>query len=394
MMKSARRKTRLPKWDINKEEKMTVAVIYGGKSGEHEVSLTSGAAVARHIDRKHTVVLIAITKDGRWFLQDDAELERIRKDEKAALKISEKAGNEISVTPGMGMNAFSTSEKTLRIDVVFPVLHGTYGEDGTIQGLLEMIDIPYAGCPVMPSSLTMDKEKTKAVWQAAGLPVVPYVVIRRTDILDSRVYDSLINKAVETLHFPLFVKPCSAGSSDGASKAANPRELSGALMEAFRWDDKVLIEKAVNAKEIECGVTGNAMTAPADSEIESVRVFGPGEIILTHEFYDYNAKYNDSDGVRIPADMPGDVLEKVRETAAAAYKAVDAAGFSRVDFFYDKDSGEIYLNEINTIPGFTSISMFPKVCDYEGLHFTELTELLINEGILRYKSHAALQTSR
>ncbi len=373
---------------------MTIAVIYGGKSGEHEISLTSGAAVARHIDRKHTVVLVGITKDGRWFLQDDAELERIRGDEKASFRISEKNGTEVSVMPGMGMNAFIAGGRTLRIDVVFPVLHGTNGEDGTIQGLLEMADVPYVGCAPMTSALTMDKEKTKAVWQNAGLPVVPYVVIRRTDLLDSRIYDKIVQDAVDTLHFPLFIKPCCAGSSDGASKARTPKELSVALMEAFHWDDKVLIEKAVNAKEVECAVTGNAATAPADSETEQVKAYGPGEIVLTHEFYDYNAKYNDSDGVRIPADLPDEMLEKVRTTAVAAYKAVDAAGYSRVDFFYDKDTGKLYLNEINTIPGFTAISMFPKMCEYAGIHFTELTELLIQEGIQRYRTHAALQTSR
>jgi D-alanine--D-alanine ligase len=373
---------------------MTIGVIYGGKSGEHEISLMSGAAVARHIDRKHTIVLIGITKDGRWFLQDSAELERIRHDEKAGFRISEKAGTEVSVLPGMGMNAFSAGGTTLRIDVAFPVLHGTNGEDGTIQGLLELADIPYVGCPTMTSALTMDKEKTKAVWQNAGLPVVPYVTVRRTDLLDSRRYDELVQEACDKLHFPLFVKPCCAGSSDGASKARTPKELSAALVEAFRWDDKVLIEKAVNAKEIECAVTGNALTAPADSDLEQVKVHGPGEIVLTHEFYDYNAKYTDSDGVRIPADIPADLTEKVRTLAVEAYKAVDAAGFSRVDFFYDKDTGTLYLNEINTIPGFTAISMFPKMCDFDGIHFTELTELLIQEGIQRYRTHAALQTSR
>src|SRR5574344_13490 len=373
---------------------MTIAVIYGGKSGEHEVSLTSGAAIARHISAKHSVVLIAITKDGRWYLQDQTELDRIRKDEKASFRISEKEQNLVTVTPGMGMNAFSAGGRTIRIDVVFPALHGTYGEDGTIQGLLEMADIPYVGCTVMTSSLTMDKEKTKAVWEAAGLSVVPYMTIRRTDLLDSRKYDDIVAQAISTLHFPLFVKPCSAGSSDGASKAKNEKELSVALMDAFRWDDKVLIEKAINAQEIECAVTGNAMTAPADSEVENVKAYGPGEIVLTHEFYDYNAKYNDADGVRIPADAPADVLETVRRTAVRAYKVLDASGLSRVDFFRDRDTGKLYLNEINTLPGFTSISMFPKMCDHAGLHFTELTDLLIDEAVARYRTQEALQTSR
>ncbi|MBP3708887.1 MAG: D-alanine--D-alanine ligase [Treponema sp.] len=373
---------------------MTVAVIYGGKSGEHEVSLMSGAAVARHIHKAHTVVLIAITKDGRWFLQDDAELERIRSDEKAAFIITETPGNEITVAPGIGMSALCAGNRQLRIDVAFPVLHGAYGEDGTVQGLLEMADMPYVGCGVMSSALTMDKEKTKALLAAANISVVPYVVVRRTDLLDSRIYDALVQKAIGSLHFPLFVKPCCAGSSDGASKASNEKELSLALMEAFNWDDKVLIEKAVNARELECAVTGNATTAFSENECEIVNVHGPGEIMLTHEFYDYNAKYTDSDGVQIPANIREDIREEIRSVAVRAYKCVDASGLCRVDFFLDKDSGALYLNEINAMPGFTAISMFPKLCEASGISFTALTELLIEEAVLRYKTRSALQTSR
>lgn len=375
---------------------MTVAVIYGGKSGEHEISLISAASVARNINKKNQIILIGITKDGRWFLQNDSELERIRKDAKASFKISENKNCEITVMPGMGMNAFSAGGKQLRIDVAFPVLHGTFGEDGTIQGLFEMADIPYVGCGVMASSVTMDKEKTKAVWQAAGLPVVPYMTMRRTDLLDSHRYDAMVQQAVDTLKFPLFVKPCSAGSSDGASKATNAKELSVALLDAFQWDDKVLIEKAVNAREVECSVTGNAMTAPADSVTETVKAYGPGEIVPTHTFYDYDAKYNDPDGaaLKIPAGLPDTMLRKIRTTAIAAYKALDCSGLSRVDFFVDKDTGTLYLNEINTMPGFTSISMFPKLCDSESLHFPELTDLLIDEAVMRYRTRAALQTSR
>jgi D-alanine-D-alanine ligase len=375
---------------------MTIAILYGGRSGEHEISLISAAAIARNIDKKYTIILIGITKDGRWFLQDEHELERIRSNEKTSLRIQENAANVVFITPGTGMDAFCTSGKKLRIDVVFPALHGTYGEDGTVQGLLEMVDIPYVGCNVMASAITMDKEKTKAIWHNAGLPVVPYVCIKRTDLLDSRKYDEIVQKAIETLHFPLFVKPCSAGSSDGTSKATTSKELSVALLDAFQWDNKVLIEKAINAREIECSVTGNATTAPAENDVEQVKVYGPGEIVPTHMFYDYDAKYNDPDGaaLKIPADLPEKMLETVRTIAAAAYKTVDASGLSRVDFFIDKDNDILYLNEINTIPGFTQISMFPKLCGHAGLNFTELTTLLINEAIARYKAKSALQTSR
>ena len=371
---------------------MTIALIYGGKSGEHEVSLMSGAAVARHIDKKHKIILIGITKDGRWFLQDDAELGRVRADAKAALRVTEKEGAEIRVAPGMKNAAFSAGGRVLDIDVAFAVLHGTNGEDGTIQGLFETADIPYVGCSVTASALTMDKEKTKVVLQAAGIRVVPYVTVRRADVLDSRAYDALVEKAVSTLGFPLFVKPSAAGSSNGAAKAENAKALSVALADAFLWDDKVLIEKAINARELECAVTGN--TTAAEGVRESVSVYGPGEIVLTHEFYDYNAKYKDSDGVRIPADISESLREKIRNIALNAYKIVDASGLSRIDFFLDKDSGEIYLNEINSMPGFTAISMFPKACESEGLSFTCLIELLIEEAILRRKERSVLKTSR
>jgi D-alanine-D-alanine ligase len=322
------------------------------------------------------------------------ELERIRKDPKATLKVRENPDMAVSVVPGGGTDAFQAGGKTVRIDVIFPVLHGTYSEDGTIQGLFEMADIPYVGCGVMASAITMDKEKTKQLWEQAGLAVVPYVCIRRCELNDSRVYDSLVGKAVDTLGFPLFVKPCCAGSSVGTSKVTTAKQLSVALMEAFLWDDKILIEKAVNAREIECSVTGNSISAAADSE--TVRAYIPGEIIPSHEFYDYDAKYTDPNGaaLKIPADLSPDGLEQIRKTAVAAYRAVDAAGLSRVDFLVDKNTGFQYLNEINSIPGFTSISMFPKMCDAGGLSFTPLTELLIDEAVRRYRARAALQTSR
>lgn len=376
---------------------MTIAIVYGGKSGEHEVSLVSAASVARNIDRsKHNVVLIGITKEGSWYFQNEKELERIRQNPEASFKVTETAEAAVSIIPGAGMNAFCAEGRPVHIDVIFPVLHGTYSEDGTIQGLFEMADIPYVGCGVMTSALTMDKEKTKQIWQHAGLPVVPYICIRRCELLNAHVYDDLLRKAIDTLGFPLFVKPSCGGSSNGAAKAANRKELSVAIMEAFLWDNKVLIEKAVNAKEVECSVTGNAVTASEDSETETVKAYIPGEIIPSHTFYDYDAKYKDPEGavLKIPADIPADMIEKIRLTAVAAYKALDASGLSRVDFFIDKDTGTLYLNEINTIPGFTSISMFPKMCEAGGLPFMKLNDLLIDEAVKRYRSKAALQTSR
>jgi D-alanine-D-alanine ligase len=377
---------------------MTVAILYGGKSGEFEVSLISAASIARNIDcSKHQIILIGITKDGRWFLQDYSELARIRREPSAPLRIIEDPFRAVSILPGGGTKkAVCVGGKSIPVDVVFPALHGTFGEDGTVQGLLEMAELPYVGCGVAASAITMDKEKTKVVWEQNGLPVVPYVCVRASDRADATRFAAICSQAIKSLGFPLFVKPCSAGSSDGATKAATEAELAASLTEAFLWDNKVLIEKAINAREIECSVTGNAATATGAHPAESLRVYIPGEIVPTHTFYDYDAKYTDPNGaaLKIPAAVPEDTLEKVRSIARQAYSVLDASGLSRVDFFIDRDTGTLYLNEINTIPGFTSISMFPKMCEADGLNFTELTELLLEEALLRFKSSRSLQTSR
>lgn len=375
---------------------MNIALIYGGRSGEHEISLISAASIARGIDKKNTVTLIGITKDGTWFLQNESEYNRICKDKDASLKIEESDENKIYVVPGGKNNAFRTKNGSLNIDVVFPALHGTYGEDGTIQGLLDMADIPYIGCSTMASALTMDKEKTKQILKSSEIPVVPYICIKRCDLNNSQRYDEIFQRCIDELGFPLFIKPCCAGSSNGANKAENAKEFSFYLMEAFTWDDKVLVEKSINAREIECSVTGNSTTSNPNCEAETVRAYIPGEILPTHTFYDFDAKYNDPDGAKllIPADISTDLIETVRSTAVRAYKALDCSGLSRIDFFIDRDTGELYLNEINTLPGFTSISMFPKMCEKAGLKFAELIKLLIEEALLRYKAKSSLTTSR
>ncbi|MBQ5998280.1 MAG: D-alanine--D-alanine ligase, partial [Treponema sp.] len=374
-----------------------VTVIYGGKSGEHEISLVSGAAVARNIDEKNTVQLIAITKEGRWFLQPQSELERIKADSKAAFKIIEDESQEVSVIPAGGTKrTFRVGTEILSSDVIFPVLHGPFGEDGTIQGLFEMVDVPYVGCTTLGSAITMDKEKTKVALAQAGIPVVPGICVRRSDLADWKRYDEILEQAQKELGFPLFVKPCSAGSSDGASLAPNLQKLNGAIMEAFNWDDKILIEKAVNAREIECSVTGNPTIDDDSVKEEKLTAYGPGEIAPKHDFYDYDAKYNDPDGadLLIPAKLPEEKLEEVRTLAKKAFATLDLAGLSRVDFFIDRDTGSLYLNEINTMPGFTQISMFPKMCAAFGLDFTSLTNLLITEAVARFKKTRRLQTSR
>ena len=375
---------------------MNIALIYGGRSGEHEISLVSAASIARGIDKKNKVTLIGITKDGRWFLQSEKEYERICKDTKTSFKIEESEENKISIIPGAKKDAFCTKNGSLNIDVVFPALHGTYGEDGTIQGLLDMADIPYIGCSTIASALTMDKEKTKQILKSAEIPIVPYICIKRCDLNNSQRYDEIFQRCIDELGFPLFIKPCCAGSSNGANKATTPKELSFYLMEAFTWDDKVLVEKAINAREIECSVTGNSTTANPNNESETVRAYIPGEIQPQHTFYDFDAKYNDPDGAEllIPANISTDLIEAIRTVAVRAYKALDCSGLSRVDFFIDKDTDSLYLNEINTLPGFTSISMFPKMCEKAGLKFPDLVNLLIDEAILRYKAKSSLTTSR
>lgn len=374
----------------------TVGIIFGGKSSEHEVSLVSATSVVRNINReKFNIILIGITKAGKWFLQSDEELNRVLTEKDSTLKITEDSNKEIYLVPAGKKNCFVCKEKEITVDLVFPVVHGGYCEDGTLQGLLDSVDIPYVGCGCMSSALTMDKEKTKVIWNDAGLLVVPYMVITRTQLNDSKKYDEFFNLAIEKLGFPLFVKPCNAGSSVGANKASNEREFSMALMDAFMWDNKVLVEKSINAREIECSVTGISNCESINQEVSVVKAYIPGEILPTHSFYDYEAKYKDPDGAKlqIPANLTESQITNIQSMAVKAYQAVEASGLSRVDFFIDKDDGKIYLNEINTLPGFTSISMFPKMCEASGLKYSDLIELLLEEAIIRYNSKEQLQTS-
>ncbi|MBE6349229.1 MAG: D-alanine--D-alanine ligase [Spirochaetaceae bacterium] len=367
---------------------MNVTLIYGGKTGEHEISLVSASSVARNIKAKHKITLIGIAKNGTWFLQPETELERIRKDKDAVFSLVE-SENIVSVIPGgstkQGLLNIA-SKKFLPTDIVFPVLHGTFGEDGTIQGLLEMAELPYVGCGVMASSLTMDKEKTKEVWKMHKLPVVPYVTAKKYELNNDAKIAKFIEKVEKKFGYPVFIKPCCAGSSVGANKASTKEEFVKALSEAFLWDEKILIEQFIPAREIECSVIGNA----------KIKTFSPGELEATHDFYDYDAKYNDPNGatLRIPANLTEQQAKTIQKMAKKAYAALDAAGFSRIDFFLDKNTGKIYLNEINTIPGFTSISMFPKMCENGGLLYPELLEKVLKMGIERFTERRKLQTTR
>ena len=379
---------------------MNIAILYGGKSGEHEVSLVSASSIARNVPGEgNTVHLIGITKAGAWYLQKPGMLEEIRAKPEAILSIEEDESRRVTVVPGGGCpKAFRLaagagakglpvdSDGSFPVDVAFPVLHGTFGEDGTIQGLFEMAEIPYVGGGVLASAIAMDKEKAKALWRAAGLPVVPYVAARAVEWANPALRETLVRKAENELAYPLFVKPACAGSSVGAAKASNREELEKRAQDAFRWDDKIIVEPFIPAREIECSVTGNA----------SPVAYTPGEIIPTHEFYDYDAKYTDPNGaaLRIPAEIGEETTKRVRQIACDAYRTLELSGLSRVDFFVDKRDGALYLNEINTIPGFTSISMFPKMCEASGLPYSELVARLLRLALDRFAERRNLKTSR
>ncbi len=332
-------------------------ILYGGKSGEHEVSLRSAASVYAHLDKeRYRITLIGIDVDGRWYLQKEAAFSK----DGESLILNK--GPAVSVYPSDGLYAGGSK---IRTDFVFPVLHGVSGEDGTIQGLLETAGIPYAGSGVLGSAAGMDKAVSKLIWQQKGLPVVPFIEIRS-------IKDSRIPAAAEKFGFPLFVKPARAGSSVGVRKADNMEEFGRHIEFAFQFDTKIMIEPAVSGREIECSVMGNRIP-------ES---FPPGEILLQEGFYDYESKYLESGRARtvVPADLEGKTAEKVREYAEAAFTAVEASGFARVDFFIEKSTGKILLNEINTIPGFTSISMFAKMCGAGGLKYSEVLDRAVMLG--------------
>jgi D-alanine-D-alanine ligase len=351
-----------------------VCLLFGGKSGEHEVSCRSAASVARNLDpARYRVQLVGIDPQGVWHYQNEGRYVREPYGERLEIV---PAKEPLCPVPGRGLQVGGS---LLETDVVFPVLHGTFGEDGTVQGLLELAELPYVASGVLGSALAMDKEKTKQVWREAGLPVVDFFVLRELS-------EESLEQVRSRFGLPVFVKPACAGSSVGISRAGSAVELAAAVAEAFRYDSKVMVEPAVNAREIECAVLGN------DRPV----AFPPGEIIPTHEFYSYEAKYVDPDGARleVPADLPPKVAERICALAVEAFRQVEAAGMARVDFFVERSSNRIYLNEINTIPGFTNISMYPRMCQAAGITYPELLDRLIELGRERFERRRALRFSR
>lgn len=351
-------------------------MLFGGESGEHEVSLASARSVIDALDReKYDVRLVGITKDGRWLAGGDplALLE-------GKGDIDEDPGVSVVASGGHEMITGEEKGPISDVDLVFPVLHGTFGEDGTVQGLLELADLPYVGAGVLGSALGLDKAVQKAVLLAHGLPIVDYeLILSKTWRADPSGTIALLE---ERFGYPLFVKPANAGSSVGVSKAHTRAELEDGLDEAAQYDRKILAEVAIEGREIECSVLGN------DVPVASV----PGEVVPCNEFYDYRAKYIDGDSeLRIPAPLPEAVTRRIQELAIEAYKAIDCAGMARVDFFVCGEGKEIYLNELNTIPGFTSISMYPKLWEASGLSYSDLLDRLIDLALERYAEKKSLR---
>jgi D-alanine-D-alanine ligase len=366
--------------------RLRVGVIFGGQSGEHEVSLASARSVIAALDpAKYEVVPIGITHRGRWLTGGDpmalltAGVTEPAPDENAApaALATQSVPSSRELVPG------ATGQRFPTLDVVFPVLHGTYGEDGTVQGLLELAGVAYVGCGVLASAVGMDKIACKAVFATAGLPQPRYLPIKRRDW--ERSPGAVIASIEAALRYPVFVKPANLGSSIGISKAQDATELAASLTDAARYDRRLLVEEAVpNAREIEVSVLGN------DDPIASA----PGEVVPSNEFYDYAAKYIDGkSGLLIPAPLPAQIAARARELAVQAYKAIDGAGLARVDFLLDGDTLELFVNEVNTLPGFTAISMYPKMWEATGVSYVELVDRLIDLALERHQDKARSLTS-
>ncbi|HMC78003.1 MAG TPA: D-alanine--D-alanine ligase family protein [Vicinamibacterales bacterium] len=383
-------------------KRLRVGVLYGGRSGEHEVSLASAASVFAHLDRtRYEPVPIRIEKDGRWALADKPPAMMVAGEviEQARVEASRpmREGREVHLVARPSDETILSIDRSrnrdaevpaavvtgLALDVIFPMLHGPYGEDGTIQGLLELANIPYVGAGVLASAVGMDKAVMKVLFAARGLPVCPYRVVLRHEW--EAEPEQVAADLEKTLKYPMFVKPANLGSSVGISKAKDAGTLRTAMALAGSFDRKIVIEAAVpDAREIECAVLGN------DAPEASV----PGEIIPSREFYDYESKYLDEGSKAvIPADLPKKTIDQVKKLSIEAFKAVDGAGMSRVDFLLTRGTNKLYLNEVNTIPGFTTISMYPKLWAASGVDYPVLLDRLIALAIARHGEKQQLRTS-
>lgn len=364
--------------------KLRVGVVFGGRSGEHEVSLMSARSVMEALDpEKYDVVAIGIAKDGHWLVGDamTALAEGIDDAATPATLLPDPGASALMQMDRQPSKAASLSEVT-QLDVVVPVLHGPYGEDGTVQGLLELAGLPYVGAGVVGSAVGMDKAIFKAVMVAAGIPVLPWRLLRAGEWQEQR--EALLAQIEESFRYPLFTKPANLGSSVGVRKCGRREALEAGVDEAFRYDRRVIIEQGIDGRELEVAVLGN------ENPVASV----VGEIRPRREFYDYVAKYvSDDSELLIPAPLEDGVAREVRSLALRAYEAIDCAGLGRVDLLMDRESGRLYLNEINTIPGFTRISMYPKLWEASGIPYPELLDRLIELALDRHREKQNLKTT-
>jgi D-alanine-D-alanine ligase len=384
------------------KRKINVGVLFGGRSGEHEVSLASARSVMDNIDRaRYTVIPIGISKQGEWLVGGDpmaALAAGASLSDLPALGAAEESGpaalladpsrpglwhiRSAEDAPSGDREQALSAVRLAELDVIIPVLHGTYGEDGTVQGLLELAAVPYVGCGVMASAVVMDKAIAKDVLLAHDLPVLPYVVVKRKTWQSDP--DGVVAEIEGSLPYPVFVKPANMGSSVGVSKVHNRGELAAAMDLAARYDRKLVVEQGIEAREIEVSVLGN------DDPIASI----PGEVVPGNEFYDYRAKYvDDTSDLLIPAPLDDATTQRVRQMALASYLALDCAGMARADFLLDKETGELWINELNTIPGFTQISMYPKLWEATGLPYSELIDRLIQLALERFEDKSRSETS-
>ncbi len=364
---------------------LTVGVFYGGRSGEHDVSRCSAASVFENLDRtEYKVVAVGIDKDGRFYPWKDA---KISEDPVfgRVLQIQQTGNWTFNTYPEEGQLTFTETEtgETVIIDIVFPVIHGTFCEDGRIQGVFDLAGVAYVGAGVLGSACGMDKDISKRLLHEAGIPVVQWLTVRKVDWEESK--DFIVEDIVLEHGFPCFVKPANAGSSVGIHRIESREDFKDKVEDAFQYDNKVLIEKAVTGREIEFSVLGNEY--PKCSE--------PGEILPNDTFYSYKAKYVDKNGADliIPADIPEQLKEEMKDTAVAAYQALCLQGMARVDFFIDTDTNSYYVNEVNTLPGFTSISMYPKLWEYSGLSYSELLDSLIDLALQYYADRMRIKTA-
>ena len=355
-------------------KKLRIAMLYGGRSGEHEISIRSARSIFAVLRKTHSVFPIFIDKKGFWWRSDEIS--------ESLIVDNESLKERVFVYPGVEGSALHTLKAQLQIDIAFSVLHGTFGEDGIIQGLLESAGIPYVGAGVAASAAGMDKVIMKALFAQNQLPVAPYVWFYRNRWKESAA--ECIRLIEKALSYPVFAKPANLGSSVGITKAHNREELGEALKDAARYDSKLIIEQGIDAREIECSVLGNEV---AEASL-------PGEIVPKREFYDYVAKYmEDSTELHIPAKLSPDQIRTVQNLSVRAFHAIGCSGMGRVDLFLERGTEKFYVNEINTIPGFTNISMYPKLWEVSGLSFSELLDRLLELGLQRHHEIASNETS-